>query len=544
MLTTLNAVVIAVVFVGIIVLSVSLYQGHNTYRRASEHFQAWWILLVLHGLFIVGYLAFVISIVQKKPDASDFIVVGLLVGGSYFVWIVNKLGQSVITELTRVAALERHRAIHDDLTNLPNRAFFTQYLDQQIRRHKVSQPQQLAVLMMDMDRFKMINDTMGHYYGDILLQEIALRLHRAIRKTDMLARLGGDEFGVLLDLSEGPRHLEKICQHIVEALEQPFAVGGRAADVGISIGVAWCPDHGISSTKLMKHAKSAMYEAKKTTIDTVVYHQGLDSHDLDRLHILNELCDAIDHDGLVVHFQPQVDLKKGVICSAEALIRWPHPRFGLLSPDEFIPMAEQNGLINRLSYWVLDIVMDQLKRWQKSGIHLPLSTNISATDLQDNKFVDYVMEGLSARSLQKPKLTLEITESAVISRHVEVQNVIKRLQKLGLKFAIDDFGTGYSSLQYIKKLPVEEIKIDKSFVLNMTKDNNDAMIIRSTIDLAHKLGRKVTAEGVESSEVLQLLSSWSCDRAQGFYLAQPLPIEDLNQALHENRSFITPVGAK
>ena len=533
-LNLLNAAVMAFILSGAIILTISLYYGYKTYKQAREHFQTWWLLIALNGLFIGGYGVLAWSMKDQTATLTDLVVALILFGGSILIWGFIQFGQSLITELTRIAALERHRAIHDDLTSLPNRAFFTGYLDDALRHRKPARPKQLAVLMMDMDRFKIINDTMGHYYGDILLQQIALRLHRAIRRTDMLARLGGDEFGVMLELADDPSPLNKICQHIVEALKEPFAVNGFPAEIGVSIGVAWCPDHGQSSIELMKHAKTAMYEAKKRHINTVVYEPQLDTRDLDRLNVLNELRRAIEYGELVVHYQPQYDLKSGLMCGAEALIRWPHPRFGLLLPDEFIPLAEQHGLINRLSHWVLDIVLEQLRAWQDEGIDMLLSTNISATDLQEKQFFDYVDQGIRSRGLSSAKLKLEITESAVIAQHEQAFAIIKRLQKLGLQISIDDFGTGYSSLQYLRKLPIDEIKIDKSFVMNMTKDYNDAMIIQSTIDLGHKLGRHVTAEGVDSPDSLELLKKWGCDRVQGFYLSQPLSIDELNLKLRSN----------
>ena len=526
-------VTVGLVLLAVTVLMISLYYGHKTYQSARGHFQLWWSLLAFIILFIVGCITFAISVAEQVSTLGNLVVALLLFGASCFVLVVAKHDQSVTTELKRIAALEKHRAIHDDLTRLPNRAYFTRYLDQTVSHLDPLRPQQLAVLMLDLKRLKMINDTLGHYFGDILLQQVALRLHRAIRKTDMLARLGGDEFGVLLDLKADPGCLEAICRHIVDALVEPFIVGGWPAGVDVHIGVAWYPKDGTQSTDLMNHARMAMHEARKSSIEMVQYDQSLDAHGPKRLNILSELSYAIEHNELVVHYQPQFDLKNNRICGAEALIRWPHRGFGLLSPEEFISLAEQNGLINRLSYWVLGIVLDQLKAWKVKGIDLPISTNISATNLKDSGFQEYIIQGIRSRQLLAKRLKLEITESVVMASHTQAFRAVNQLVRSDVQFAIDDFGTGYSSLQYLKKLPVREIKIDKSFVLDMSKDNNDAMIIRSTIDLAHKLGYSVTAEGVESQEVLELLKNWACDRAQGFHLGQPMPIDELNQRLTE-----------
>ncbi|MEN8132271.1 MAG: diguanylate cyclase, partial [Pseudomonadota bacterium] len=296
------------VLLGIIVLVFSLYQGRHIFEYARDHLQAWWVLPVFNIFFLTGYIAIAKSLAGDTPTYRNLLVAVVLFSGSCFVWIVTRLDRSVIAELTRTMALERHRAIHDDLTRLPNRTFFTRYLDKSILRLAPNERHQLAVLMIDLDRFKAINDTMGHSYGDILLQEIALRLHRAIRKTDMLARLGGDEFGVLLDLQGDHDHLQTIGRHIVESLKKPFAVDGRAADVGMSIGVAWYPDDGLISLDLLNHARIAMHEARKTGEDMVVYDRRLERHDPDRLNILSELDRAIENDQLVVHYQPQFDL--------------------------------------------------------------------------------------------------------------------------------------------------------------------------------------------------------------------------------------------
>jgi diguanylate cyclase (GGDEF)-like protein len=525
-----------VVIVAMMVLWAALYFGRKSYRSAPEHAQRWWGLQVFSLLFSVGCFAFGGAIATQAWPLGNLILAFMLLGTSVFMWVMIKQDIAVIAQLTRIAALEKHRAVHDELTRLPNRVSFSRYLDEMILRLDRSQPCQLAVLMLDLRRLKTVNDILGHRFGDLLLQEIALRLHRALRKTDMLARMGGDEFGVLLDLKADPSHLGTICRHIVEALEEPFAVEGWPADVGMHIGVAWYPKDGIQGKELMNHARLAMRHATQSNLDMVEYSRSLDTLGPHRLNIISELSHAIKQNDLVVHYQPQFDLRQGWICGVEALIRWPHLRLGLLSPDEFIPLAEENGLITRLSFWVLDIVLDQLKAWQAMGIALPISTNISATSLEDEEFHRYILDGIHSRQLMASQLKLEITETVVLANHGQASRIVHQLARSDIQFAIDDFGTGYSSLQYLKNLPAKEIKIDKSFVLGVSKDNENAMIIRSTIDLAHKLGCLVTAEGVESAETLELLKKWACDRAQGFYFGQPMAIEELNQRLHRNGS--------
>lgn len=534
-------IAVGVVIVAVVVLWAALYFGRKIYHSAPDYAQRWWGLQIFGLLFSVGCFAYGGAIATQPWSLGNLIVAFMLLGTSAFLWVVMKQDIAVITQLKRITALEKHRTVHDELTRLRNRVSFTHYLDEMIAQLDRSQPCQLAVLMLDLRRLKTVNDILGHHYGDLLLQEIALRLHRALRKTDMLARLGGDEFGVLLDLKADPSHLATICRHVVDALEEPFAVEGWPADVGMHIGVAWYPKDGIQSMELMNHARLAMRHATESNLNMVEYSQSLDASGPYKLNIIGELNHAIKQNDLVVHYQPQFDLRRGGICGVEALIRWSHLRLGLLSPDEFIPLAEENGLITRLSFWVLDIVLDQLKAWQAMGIALPISTNISATSLKDEEFHRHIIDGIHARQLPANRLKLEITESVVLANHSQAFRIVQQLARSGIQFAIDDFGTGYSSLQYLKNLPAKEIKIDKSFVLDISKDNESALIIRSTINLAHKLGCLVTAEGVESKETLELLNKWACDRAQGFYFGQPMTIEDLNERLtHGGSESVNP----
>jgi diguanylate cyclase len=351
----------------------------------------------------------------------------------------------------------------------------------------------------------------------------------------LLARLGGDEFGILIDPVDHPEHLATIAGHVAAVLEAPFALEGHPADVGVSIGAAFYPTHGDSSNTLMKNAEIAMYEAKRRGAELMIYDQGFDAHDLGRLDIVRGLKAAIDEAALLVHYQPQIGAKSGKLTGVEALVRWPHPRLGLLLPEEFIALAERSGLINRLNRWVLDIVFNQLAAWQVQGIDTSISTNISVINLQDPDLIQYVVDGLRERGLTASQLKIEITETAVMSDPQVALAAVQRLSEFGVRFAIDDFGTGYSSLLYLREMPVDEIKIDRSFIANVTRDNNDAIIVRSTIDLAHNMGRTVTAEGVESLEAFRLLRHWNCDTLQGFYLSPPLSIEDLNLRLKDPR---------
>jgi diguanylate cyclase (GGDEF)-like protein len=515
-------------------LGVSLWRGTRIFRQAREYARTWLVLLSLIGILALGSALYAWLLFSHGAQASDLLLAGMLLVVAAVVGIVNALSCSVVEDFARIAALEQHRSHHDELSGLPKRSFFVTLLECAIANHGANPPKQMAVMMMDLTRFKAINDKMGHAYGDLLLQEVALRLHRTLRRTDLLARMGGDEFGVVIDPVEDPQHIAPIVGHVVAALEEPFAVQGHRADVGMSIGLAWFPDHGRDSATLMRHAKTAMLEAKHRQLDLVIYSEALEGRDRDQLNILSGLRRAVERGELTVHYQPQVELASGRLCGVEALVRWPHSHLGLIAPDDFVPMAEEHGLINLLGDWVIDEVLGQLRHWREMGIKLPISTNISPVSLLDRRFYDALLRGIRARALSPGELKLEITETAVMADSTRVVNMIRELVRSGIRFAIDDFGTGYSSLEYLKTLPVDELKIDKGFVLDLPGNDNDAIIVRSTIDLAHKLGRKVVAEGVESRETLELLSRWGCDRAQGFHIGEPMPADELTARL--NRS--------
>ncbi len=515
-------------------LGASLWRGTRIFRQAREYARTWLMLLSLIGVLALGSAAYAWLLLRHGAQGSDLLQAAMLLVVAGVVGIVNALGCSVVEDFARIAALEQHRSRHDELTGLPRRSFFVGLLERAIAHHDASVPKQMAVMMMDLTRFKAINDRMGHAYGDLLLQEVALRLHRTLRRTDLLARMGGDEFGAVIDPVEDPQHIAPIVEHVLAALEEPFAVQGHRADVGMSIGLAWFPDHGRDSATLLRHAKTAMLESKRRQRDLVVYSEVLEAGDRDQLDILSGLRRAVEHDELIVHYQPQVELATGRLCGVEALVRWPHSHLGLIAPDDFVPLAEEHGLINLLSDWVIDEVLEQLRRWREQGVSLPISTNISPVSLLDRRFYDTLLRGMRARTLTPGELKLEITETAVMADSERVVNMIRELVRSGIRFAIDDFGTGYSSLEYLKTLPVEELKIDKGFVLDLPGNDNDAIIVRATIDLAHKLGRKVIAEGVESRETLELLRRWGCDRAQGFHIGEPMPAEALTARL--NRS--------
>ncbi|MEJ2061108.1 MAG: EAL domain-containing protein [Gammaproteobacteria bacterium] len=512
----------ALLLLGIIMLAASLYPTLHINREAREYNTAWRFLFFLNLLFIVGYAVYGVYLAQHLLNFAELTITLFMAAGSGFVLMVSHLGLSTIREIKRVEALERHRATHDDLTNLPNRGHFASHIAQLVQE-RADSGKSFAIIMLDLDRFKVVNDTLGHHYGDLLLQEVGKRLHDSVGVPHVLARLGGDEFGILVEKAGGAGRIMSLGDKIHHELELPFNIEGYSVDVGVSIGIAFFPRDGREQDVLLKRAEIAMYEAKKGPTKVISYHHDLDTHAPTHLSLVGELRHAIEHDELIVYYQPQLSLTTYRVEGAEALVRWPkHPRYGRMMPDEFIPLAEQSGVINILNRWVLDVILRDIAKWKARGLELTVSANLSVKNLLDPAFTHFLVKGVQDYGLKPNNLKLEITESAVMSDPALVMDVLSRLVDYGIDFSIDDFGTGYSSLAYLKRLPASEIKIDKSFVMDMAHDENDEVIVRSTIDLAHNMSRTVVAEGVENRKTLMLLAELGCDFAQGYYIHEPV----------------------
>ena len=454
---------------------------------------------------------------------------------------VARISEEMIAEAT---ALE-YQARHDNLTNLPNRSLFMERLETELQASR-EDDELFSLFIMDLDQFKEVNDTLGHHVGDRLLQEVSRRLTSILKHTDMVARLGGDEFAVLLPGADAERS-RTVCLQIITAMDKPIKVEDLCLRAALSIGVALCPEHGQDANLLMRYADVAMYEAKRKHKGFTFYTSDNDDHSISRLGLSGELRDAISDNQLMLEYQPMVDVKSGKIFCAEALVRWRHPEYGMLPPEEFIPSAEQTGVIRPLTLWVMEKALEQSAAWERNGIHLRISVNLSVRSLQDRKLPGQVQKLVDQYHVDPKRVILEITESAIMSDPLSARRVMRRLANMGFHLSIDDFGTGYSSLAYLKQLPVDEIKIDKSFVTRMDQDENDAVIVRATIDLAHNLGLKVVAEGVENTDVWDLLEMLGCDVIQGFYIRKPLAAVDLTEWIQSNtwkqEHWVTPMLA-
>ena len=442
--------------------------------------------------------------------------------GDYAYYVV--VLRDITARKVQTAAL-RYQAMHDSLTDLPNRSLLMDRLQQALRRAK-RESDTLALILLDLDRFKEVNDTLGHHIGDKLLQHVGKRLRSVLRDSDTVARLGGDEFAILLPVADR-EEVETTGDKILQAMDKAIFIDGQQLSIGASMGVALFPEHGKEAGILMQHADVAMYVAKRAHKQCMFYDPDKDRHNLKQFAIQSELRNAISEHQMVLHYQPKLALPSRKMVGVEALVRWMHPSHGLLAPDEFIPLAEQTGLIRPLTLLVIEQALHEMSALMLKNKNLMLSINLSARDLVDPSFADILIDVLDRSPVPNSLLKFEVTETVLLDEPAIAIEAMNRLRKMGLLLSVDDFGIGYSSLNYLQQLPVQELKIDKSFGLNLNKDSNSSVIVRSTIDMAHELGLSVTAEGVESLEALKLLESLGCDAAQGFFLAHPMPFSDL-----------------
>ncbi|MDB5801369.1 MAG: hypothetical protein JWL63_2308 [Rhodocyclales bacterium] len=489
------------------------------------------------GLLKCGFKSLVVLplIFGEEPLGSIGLLFheGNVMFGDIEMETLNTICQTVslaMVNARHVQVLE-HQAMHDSLTLLPNRAHLHREAARAIRQAS-ERAQSVSLMLLDLDRFKEVNDTLGHHAGDMLIKLVGERLREALLTRDaMLARLGGDEFAILLRVTDSLAAANDVAIEMVAALRRPFDVQGIAIELGGSIGVAIYPQHGDSSNALLRCADVAMYAAKSTVGNVSAYDAELDQHNPRRLAMITELGSAIVGNQLVLHFQPQLDLVSGTWSGSEALVRWIHPQLGLIPPGEFIQFAETSDLIRPLTLWVARRALEHMREWHQRGLDLPVSINLSTRNLLDVTFPDSMAALLEEYGVPPHLLELEITETALIGDPNRAMSVVERLVEQGMRLSIDDFGTGYSSLAYLKRLPLHALKIDRSFVRDMLIDEQDAIIVRSTIGLAHSLGLQVVAEGVEDVHTLAALRDFGCDLAQGYVLSKPVPAEQAETRL-------------
>ena len=457
------------------------------------------------------------------------------------------LSLRILQQRKRMEDRVNHMAFHDELTSLPNRLMLSQRLDQALSRHRrAGSP--LALLFLDLDRFKVINDSLGHETGDVLLRQVADRLRAHSREGDTIARMGGDEFVVLIENSGNLSDISARAQRLVEQLSAPYLLGSNDCHVTVSIGVSVFPTDGSDAPALLKAADVAMYRAKDTGRDSYqFYSAAMNVHTVERLELEFDLRHALERNEFLLHYQPKVEVATGLITGIEALLRWDHPRRGLISPMDFIPLAEETGLIASIGEWVLATACMRTKEWQDEGFaKLDVAVNLSARQFADPMLLPKLTSIIRRSGLDPSSLELEITESLVMSQGGSAVAVLQQLKSLGVRIAIDDFGTGYSSLAYLKRFPIDTLKVDRSFIRDIPADSGDKQITRAIIAMAHSLRLRVVAEGVETADQLRFLRKERCDTVQGYYLHRPLPEAEVAGVLKLNRmrrDSVVPVYA-
>jgi diguanylate cyclase (GGDEF)-like protein len=501
---------------------------------------------LLSAHFLLGEVSLT-SIVQVQKENSvlwllDAMPFGFAVWGQQVGTVMAYEASAMVMDQTQelrahAAALEIkaiHDANHDALTDLPNRILFRDRVEQAIQSAK-RDGRTCAVLLLDLDRFKEINDTIGHTNGDRVIKQVAMRLEAIIRDADTLSRMGGDEFAILLQNISDANDIHLVAEKIHRTLETPFSIEGLLLDVQASIGGVLYPDHGGDVDTLIQRADVAMYVSKQKGYDFIAYSPELDEYSEHRLTLMGELRRSIDSGDLVLWYQPKIDAQSGKVEGVEVLVRWIHHKHGMIFPDEFISLAERTGMIKNLTLWVLEHALRETVSWRQQGLELNVAVNLSTRNLLDPEFPNVVADLLKNYDYPPTSLKLEITETSIMADPEFALQIVQRIADMGVSISIDDFGTGYSSLAYIKRLPVSELKIDKAFVMDMLKDENDAAIVHATIELAHNLGLSVVAEGVEDQATMDNLQQQGCDTLQGYFFSKPLPEGEFREWLAQSQ---------
>jgi diguanylate cyclase (GGDEF)-like protein len=500
------------------VVAMALASWTRTTDRDTTPPSAGWLLLAVPATFTSVAVGLLVWGSLRESTQSALVVV--LAAGT----IIAALLRTTLTfREVRALAHARLEARTDDLTGLGNRRFFLETLEVVTSGRG---GERVAVLLIDLDSFKEVNDSYGHQTGDALLCLVGPRLKEALRPGDTLTRMGGDEFGIVLaDADEATAN--ELAREVGIHLREPFELGGMPLHIAASIGISLFPEHGRTPTMLLQHADVAMYEAKRGQLGYALFEPSRDGGSRDRLETLEELRVALTTDQLVVHYQPKQDLLLGITSGAEALVRWAHPTRGLLFPDTFLPIAEQAGLMRVVAVQVLEISLRDLATWRAAGHQLSVAVNLSVSNLQDTELPQQVALLLAKHRIPAEALVLEITENILMSDAERSRRVLAGLQSIGVRLSVDDYGTGYSSLAYLQALPVDELKLDRAFVTHMSSDPRAAAIVHSTIELSHELGMQMVAEGVEDQSALTMLREWGCDMAQGYHIARPMPADAL-----------------
>jgi diguanylate cyclase (GGDEF)-like protein len=521
-------------------------RGDTEWTRYAKLGSAVVMGLAITGMHYTGMAAASFSaetICTSGPLADNSWMAGTLTGTTLVILsvtlVLSVIDARMMSKTANMAeSLQRANdelqrlALHDPLTKLPNRVLLEDRIEQAIA-HAQRSKTSCAVLFVDLDRFKVVNDSLGHFVGDQLLRGVASRLQTLVRGEDTVSRLGGDEFVILLREVDGERDAVDVASKALAALREPFRVHQQELYVTPSIGIANYPAHGNTAQMLITRADAAMYNVKKGgRNDLRVFAAEMSTFFPERLMLENDLRRALDRGEFELYYQPKVDVADGSIAGMEALVRWRHPKRGLVAPDQFIPLAEDTGLIVPIGNWVMQEACRQNKAWQDAGLpELRIAVNISGVQFRQSDLLDNIREALERSGLTPECLEVEITESVVMQNASDAIVTLEKLSQMGVHVSIDDFGTGYSSLSYLKRFPLDKLKIDRSFIRDVSTDMEDAAIVRATIGLAHNLKLRVVAEGVETAEQLQFLRALGCDEYQGYYKSRPLPAMEFERVM-------------
>ena len=505
-------------------------ESHSNYIKYNHHYLLW----SRENIRDSNFTLYLIRRIDKNSFTSFLQSSGvpLLIASLILLWLAfwgAMILNSLYQRLERQRAELEYKTLHDSLTNLPNRNSLVAQAESRLKR-PLQEGECIALLIIDIKRLKDINDTLGHYAGDALLCLITERLRSVIRTGDILARIVSNEFAVLLDGASQDSVLA-VTTRIQETLNEGYELEGHEFYLGSSIGVAFFPEHAIDAINLIRHGEMAMYAAKRIGTDIAIYDETHKTSTLEQLKLINDLRTDLENRNIQLYFQPKVNLKDEQPVSLEALARWEHPDHGHIATSRFIHIAENTGLINLLTHWVLENALQQSRQLEERGQHLNMAINLSVWNLQDAEMVDHLEKLLEEYKVEPTRITLEITETAMMVNHKRALHTLHRLHQLGVKLSIDDFGTGYSSMAYLKQLPLDEVKIDKSFIKSMNKQTGDSSMVRAIIDLAHDLGLGVVGEGVENREIALMLRELGCDQAQGSYYADAMPFDQLTEWL-------------
>ena len=499
------------------------------------------------GEFVVSYmgLALFSVMVAITTKTIGLWAIAVFIAPLAFAWQMLHRTHSLQVASEELAEKQReneHQAFHDHLTGLPNRLLFRSRLGDAI--DAAGEEGRVAVMLMDLDHFKEINDSLGHHVGDRLLEAVGPRLADALREEDLIARLGGDEFGVLVPQALDDESAVAIAERLIDRLRHPVEVDELDLDVSASIGIAFFPDHARDADTLLRHADVAMYAAKESGSGYEIYDELIDNTKPEAVRLMGQVRQGIDDEQFRMFLQPKVNLSDGRVAGAEALIRWKHPTLGLLAPADFIPMVEKTVLLQPLTHWALDHVLGIWRRWSEQGVRIPIAVNVSPRTLLDQDLPTVVDDLLQRWGVPPRYLRLELTENFLVADSGRSETVLNGLAQVGVGLSIDDFGTGFSSLSYLKRLPIEEIKIDRSFVSHMLDRVEDFTIVRATVELGRNLGLRVVAEGVQDRETFDRLGDFGCDEAQGYYIAEPLEPEDCWRWLSRREMSVEPAAAE